>query len=77
MTILSGGREWGKSVSIKMVEAFKKAYWRLAGLMVKEGRLPDQDLLFFFTHQEIDTLLNTRSGALINKYSVLIIFQHI
>ena len=63
----SGGREWGKSVSIKMVEVFKQAYWRLAKLMVREGRLPDADLLMFLTHPEIGRLLTTRSGRLVAR----------
>jgi len=45
-----GRREWGKSLSIQMVEVFKLAYWKLAKMMVEEGRMPDEDLLFFFTH---------------------------
>ena len=68
MIVCLGGREWGKSVSIKMVEAFKQAYWRLAELMVHEGRLPDADLLMFLTHPEIGRLISTRSGALVAKY---------
>ncbi|CAH1778686.1 unnamed protein product [Owenia fusiformis] len=62
-----GDREWGKSVSIEMVDIFKKAYWKLAKLMVTEGRLPDEDLLFFFTHQELKVLLESRSGRLVAK----------
>ena len=68
MCVCLGGREWGKSVSIKMVEAFKQAYWRLAELMVREGRLPDADLLMFLTHLEIGRLISSRSGALVAKY---------
>ena len=50
-----------------MVEVYKKAYWRLADMMVRESRLPDQDLLMFFTHKEIRYLLETRSGGLVAK----------
>ena len=67
MTLPTGGREWGKSVSIKMVDVFKQAYWRLAKLMVREGRLPDEDLLMFITHQEIADVIATRSGALVAR----------
>ncbi|XP_013383891.1 uncharacterized protein LOC106154166 [Lingula anatina] len=62
-----GDREWGKSLSVQMTDVFKEAYWALAELMVKEGRLPEPDLLFFLTHQEIGTLLKTRSGRLVAK----------
>ncbi|XP_071084332.1 rifampicin phosphotransferase-like [Haliotis cracherodii] len=62
-----GEREWGKSTSVVMSEKFKQAYWRLASLMVSEGRIPDEDLLFFLTHQEIGTLISTRSARLIIK----------
>merc|ERR1712150_17598 len=60
-------REWGKSLSIQMVEVFKLAYWKLAKMMVEEGRMPDEDLLFFFTHEEIGKLITDRSGRLIAK----------
>ena len=60
-----GSRELGKSVCIKVSNAFKKAYWRLAALMVRESRLPEPDLLFFLTHAEIGDLLYSRSAKLI------------
>ncbi|KAK7114411.1 rifampicin phosphotransferase-like [Littorina saxatilis] len=60
-------REWGKSVSVLMNDIFKAAYWKLATLMVKEGRLPDEDVLFFLTHYEIAVLLATRSARLVMK----------
>lgn len=60
-------REWGKSLAIKMNDHFKTAYWKLAALMVREGRLPDKDLLFFLTHYEIGVLLKTRSARLVMK----------
>ncbi|XP_074644588.1 rifampicin phosphotransferase-like isoform X2 [Tubulanus polymorphus] len=62
-----GKREWGKSISIEMMEAFKQAYWKLATLMVQESRLPDKDLLFFLTHDEIGKLIKTRSARLIAR----------
>ncbi|XP_076449058.1 rifampicin phosphotransferase-like isoform X1 [Babylonia areolata] len=60
-------REWGKSISVKMNDIFKTAYWKLAALMVKEGRLPDEDLMFFLTHYEIGRLLESRSARLVMK----------
>ncbi|GFO47324.1 phosphoenolpyruvate synthase [Plakobranchus ocellatus] len=60
-------REWGKSLSIQMNEVFKLTYQRLSMLLHKEGRLPDADLMYFLTHQEIGTLLKTRSARLVIK----------
>ncbi|XP_071784649.1 rifampicin phosphotransferase-like [Asterias amurensis] len=60
-------RERSKSVTIKATYYRKVAYWRLAKLMVKEGRLPDEDLLFFFTPTEIGQLLNDRSPTLVAR----------
>ncbi|XP_071158231.1 rifampicin phosphotransferase-like [Mytilus edulis] len=62
-----GQREWGKSLSIKVADKFKEAYWTLAEMMVKEGRLPEKELLFFLTHTEIGKLIETRSPKLIYK----------
>ncbi|KAK3592024.1 hypothetical protein CHS0354_031535 [Potamilus streckersoni] len=62
-----GEREWGKSTAIKMVDKFKEAYWKLAELMVLEGRLPEVELLFFLTQEEIGKLIQTRSAKLIAK----------
>ncbi|KAL3832030.1 hypothetical protein ACJMK2_023710, partial [Sinanodonta woodiana] len=62
-----GEREWGKSTAIRMVDKFKEAYWKLAELMVLEGILPDEELLFFLTQQEIGKLIQTRSAKLIAK----------
>ncbi|KAI8504506.1 hypothetical protein Bbelb_176240 [Branchiostoma belcheri] len=60
-------REQSKSAAVKMADHFKQAYWYLASLMVAEGRLPEEDLLFFLTHQEIGTLLHSRSAVLVAK----------
>ncbi|KAK3757984.1 hypothetical protein RRG08_058296 [Elysia crispata] len=62
-----GAREWGKSLSVQMNEVFKLAYYRLATLLQQEGRLPDADLMYFLTHQEIGNLLRTGSARLIIK----------
>ncbi|KAL3866325.1 hypothetical protein ACJMK2_043632 [Sinanodonta woodiana] len=36
-------------------------------VMVQESRLPEQDLLFYLTHREIKTLIETRSPELVRK----------
>ncbi|GFS67091.1 putative phosphoenolpyruvate synthase [Nephila pilipes] len=63
------GREAGKSLSMKSFNCWRMAYLRLGRLMVAEGRLPDADLLFFLTLDEIKDLLNTRSPKIILRAS--------
>ena len=58
-------RERAKSYAVKACSIFKDAYWRLASMMVQEGRLPDENLLFFLTHREIGTLVEHRSIKLV------------
>ncbi|XP_033762375.1 uncharacterized phosphotransferase YvkC-like [Pecten maximus] len=62
-----GSREWSKSLAVKVSDIFKEAYWQLADLLLKEGRLPQKELMFFLTHSEIGKLLKTRSPRLITK----------
>ena len=62
-----GQREEGKSLYIKVTDIFKQAYWRLAAMMVCEGRLPDERLLFFLRHHEIGKLIDSRSVRLIRQ----------
>lgn len=50
------------------VHEIRKAYCYLAENMQKNGLLPDKNLIFFLTHQEIDVLLKDRSrNDLISK----------
>ena len=58
-------RELGKSVIIKVTDIFEGAYWRLAEQMLRESRIPEQDLMFFLTNREIGELLESRSARLI------------
>ncbi|XP_078257893.1 rifampicin phosphotransferase-like [Rhinoraja longicauda] len=60
-------RELLKAEVIKMNDVFKTAYWKLANLMVQEGYLPDEDLLFFLTHSEIGHVLQQRSATMITR----------
>lgn len=59
-------REQGKSLAVKIHDEFKQAYWRLATIMVKEGLIPEEELLFFFTHKELGELIQNRSGRLLS-----------
>ncbi|GIY36276.1 hypothetical protein CDAR_552561 [Caerostris darwini] len=61
------GREAGKAITMKAFDHWRKGYRRLGKLMVSEGRLPDADLLYFFTLEEVKELLETRSPGLISK----------
>ncbi|CAD5119759.1 DgyrCDS8353 [Dimorphilus gyrociliatus] len=61
-----GVREEGKSMAVKIHDEFKQAYWRLASIMVKEGFIPEEELLFFFTHDEIGEMIKNRSGRLLS-----------
>lgn len=46
-------RERTKSLLAYITREFGKAYRYLGQLLVAEGRLPDEDLVFFFTHDEL------------------------
>ncbi|KAF8792170.1 putative phosphoenolpyruvate synthase like protein [Argiope bruennichi] len=60
-------REWSKSIIMRVLNEWRKGYRRLAKLMVQEGRIPDEDLLFFMNLEEIKELLETRSPKIISK----------
>ncbi|XP_023228895.1 uncharacterized protein LOC111629246 [Centruroides sculpturatus] len=60
-------REKSKSILIKSVDIYRRAYRKLGELMENEGRIPDSNLIFFFTHEEIGILLKNRSAHLISK----------
>ncbi len=50
-------REYTKSRLIEIIDLFKTRYARLAALLVAAGLLPDTDLIYFFTHEEIGRLI--------------------
>ncbi|MBT8469273.1 MAG: pyruvate, water dikinase, partial [Deltaproteobacteria bacterium] len=54
-------REHTKSALVAVTTAFKHAYRSLGSQMTEEGWLPDQDAVFFLTHQEIGELLAGRN----------------
>ncbi|GFS84670.1 putative phosphoenolpyruvate synthase [Trichonephila clavipes] len=61
------GREAGKSIMIKSIHHWRKGYRHLGKLMASEGYLPDEELLFFLTINEINDLLNTRLPSIISR----------
>ncbi|GFS62473.1 phosphoenolpyruvate synthase, partial [Trichonephila inaurata madagascariensis] len=55
------------NVLIKALNEWRKGYRKLAKMMVLEGRIPDEDILFFMNLVEIQELLKTRSPKIISK----------
>lgn len=55
-------REKTKSQLIAYNHELRKAYCYLAEKMQTKGLLPDMDLIFYLTHQEIGVILNNRSN---------------
>ena len=51
-------REYTKSRLIEIIDLFKTQYARLAELLVKDGLLPETDLIYFLTHTEIGQLIS-------------------
>ncbi len=60
-------REYTKSQSIRVVDKFKTAYRQLAALLVQDGILPDADLVFFLTHDELKRLVDGGDLALVKR----------
>jgi len=60
-------RETTKSVIIRSIHYFRLAYRRLGQLMVSDGKIPDAGLVFFFTHSELEQVINSRGAPLITK----------
>ena len=53
-------REHTKSALVAVTTEFKHAYRMLGTRLAEDGRLPDQDAVFFLTHEEIGELLRGR-----------------
>lgn len=54
------GRELSKSRLLFIKQKFKQAYRDLADMMVQENILPDADVIYFLTHEEIGAVLRLR-----------------
>ena len=57
-------REYTKSRLIEIIDLFKTQYARLADLLLAEKILPDTDLIYFLTHEEIGKLIDGDSRLL-------------
>jgi len=60
-------REYSKSKLIKVFDALKHGYVKLANLLVEEHRLPDADAIYFLTHKELHCLVNRGRPDLVKK----------
>lgn len=58
-------REYTKARFVRAVDRIKKAYIRLAKDLVAAGALPDEDLIYFLTHEELGDLIHNRSSKYI------------
>ncbi|GBG32493.1 Pyruvate, phosphate dikinase [Hondaea fermentalgiana] len=55
-------RELGKSLCVAFHTELKRGYRRLGKQLTSRGRLPDADLVFFFTHDELGILAQSPCG---------------
>nr|XP_033335148.1 putative phosphoenolpyruvate synthase [Megalopta genalis] len=60
-------RELTKSLLVNVVHKFRLAFKKLGKLMVLEEYLPNQDLIFFLTIDEIREVLNHRNKSLVQR----------
>lgn len=60
-------RERSKSHTVRIVRKIRPAYLRIAQKLVDAKSLPDTDLLFFFTHQEVGRFINNPDPALVRR----------
>ncbi len=65
-------REFAKSKIILVIDKFKNAYAQLARLLTAQGLLPDEDCIYFLTHEEIGQLLegNAHARAVLVKKAI-------
>jgi pyruvate,water dikinase len=60
-------RERSKSFSVWLARQLKRGYIGYAQRLVARGRLPDVDLIFFFTHEELARLAEGADRALVRR----------
>lgn len=63
-------REYSKSRMILVVDHFKQAYRKLADMLVQQGALPEQDLIYFLTHRELGDLIFHKNPLYVKKSSI-------
>jgi pyruvate,water dikinase len=60
-------RERSKSFSVWLARQLKRGYVEFAQRLTRLGRLPDADLIFFFTHRELEFLAQGPQEALVRR----------
>lgn len=60
-------REHTKSLLVLVTHRLKRGYRHLADLLVQEGKLPEQDLVFFFTHEELRDFVRNPDPAWVDR----------
>ncbi len=60
-------REYSKSRLVLASDRFKIAYRELASKLVAANLLPDQDLIYFLTHEELGELIFAKKNSLVKK----------
>ena len=58
------GREYSKSIMVRVAHLLKRGYRHLGETMAKEGKLDDAGLVFFFTHEELGEYLHSADKAM-------------
>ena len=62
-----GMRESTKSTIVYSIDIVRQGLWKLARKMHEEGRIPQEDLLFYLPVWEIDELFKNRNPLFIWK----------
>jgi pyruvate,water dikinase len=60
-------RERSKSLSVRYLRQLRHGYLDIARQLVEQGRLPDEDLVFFVTHDELGRLVRGEDRALVRR----------
>ncbi|MDY0345348.1 MAG: PEP/pyruvate-binding domain-containing protein [Bacilli bacterium] len=60
-------REFSKSKMILAVDKFKSGYRLLAKMLVEQGALPEVDLIYFLTHQELGEMIVSKDPKYVKK----------
>ncbi|XP_058808365.1 uncharacterized protein LOC131673972 [Phymastichus coffea] len=60
-------REHTKCLLIELVHIMRMGYRKLAEMLVQEGTLPEQELVFFLTREELAKIVRTPCPSLIRK----------
>lgn len=60
-------RELTKSSLTSVLHEFRLAYWHLGAVMVQEGLLPDNELIFFMSPSEWRILIESRDPELVRR----------